>query len=297
MILCSSMAVPGRVYAFLVIGLIAVSQSGNIIRLGDANPVAIAAWRLLIATVLLSPLAAGQFTQIKKLPRTDMILLLLAGISLAGHFFAWIYAVQLTTVAHAAIFLSINPVITATAGYLIFKEKVTSKLFISILLGIAGVACTGIRDLDLASTHFAGNMMALVCSIIFSVYFLLGKRLRRTLSNQIYVTSVYGTAAVFSFVCMLFMDLPLVEYSAQTWLCFVLMALIPTMAGHTALNNSLKYIDAGRISAATLSEPLLAGLVAWLAWNESVTSFTVIGYVLICASVIVLVLDMPAKKI
>ncbi|MEE8410659.1 MAG: hypothetical protein V3T05_13745 [Myxococcota bacterium] len=41
-----------RIYIFLAIGLVAASQSGNIIRIGDAHPVAIAAWRLLLASLL-----------------------------------------------------------------------------------------------------------------------------------------------------------------------------------------------------------------------------------------------------
>jgi drug/metabolite transporter (DMT)-like permease len=68
------------------------------------------------------------------------------------------------------------------------------------------------------------------------------------------------------------------------------MALVPTMIGHSAFNFAIKYLSAGTISAATLAEPLMAGLVAAVAWDETVTATTVAGYVLICASVAVLAL-------
>ena len=48
----------------------------------------------------------------------------MAGAALATHFFAWIAAVQLSTVANAAVFFSVNPVIIALAGYFIFGERV-----------------------------------------------------------------------------------------------------------------------------------------------------------------------------
>ena len=285
------MSAPRHVYGFLVVGILAASQSGNIIRLGDANPVAIAAWRLLIAAVLLAPLAGSRLRELAGLTKTEVALLVVAGATLAAHFFAWIAAVQMTTVANAAVFFGANPVITASAGHFIFGERITRRLLVSIGVGLLGVVVLGLGDLGFDREHVLGDVTALGCSFLFSAYFLLGKRLRRVLSTGTYVTGVYGVAAVFAFACLFAMDLPLVDYSGRTWLCFVLMALVPTMIGHTSFNSALRYIEAGRISAATLSEPVLAGLVAWFAWGEAVTGQGVAGYVLISASVLVLVLD------
>jgi len=285
------MKVPRKVYIFLVIGLIAASQSGNIIRLGQAHPVAIAAWRLLLASVLLIPFAGRQLSTLKKLKANDWILLILAGGALAAHFFAWIGAVQKTTVANAAMFFAVNPILTSTGDYFVFKERFTKKLSISIALGLAGVIVIGGSDIHFSREQVPGDILALICSFIFTIYFLLGKKLRRRIPTRTYVTSVYGIAAVFSFLAMLPLGLPMVSYNRQTWLCFGLMAIIPTMIGHTSFNNALQYISAGRISAATLSEPLLAGLVAYFAWGESISAGAVAGYILICGSVLVLVLD------
>ncbi len=285
------MSAPRHVYGFLVVGILAASQSGNIIRLGDASPVAIAAWRLLIAAVLLAPLAGSRLRELARLTKVEITLLVIAGATLAAHFFAWIAAVQMTTVANAAVFFAANPVITASAGYLFFGERVTRRLFVSIGFGVLGVVVLGLGDLTFDRGHVLGDMTALGCSFLFSAYFLLGKRLRRVLSTGTYVTGVYGVAAVFAFACMFALDLPLVDYSERTWLCFVLMALVPTMIGHTSFNSALRYIEAGRISAATLSEPLLAGLVAWVAWGEAVTGQGIAGYLLISVSVLVLVFE------
>jgi drug/metabolite transporter (DMT)-like permease len=50
-------------------------------------------------------------------------------------------------------------------------------------------------------------------------------------------------------------------------------------------------MNAGRISAATLTEPLLAGLGAFLAWGETITWQAFGGYVFISLSVLILVTD------
>lgn len=294
------MRVPGKVYLFLTAGLLAASQSGNIIRLGEAHPVAIAAWRLIIAAALLLPLCGKRIRELKNLKKTDQVLLLMAGVFLATHFFTWIAAVQMTTVANAAVFFSINPVMAALGGLLFFKEKVDWRLGAAIGLGICGVLVIGLDDFSISREHFEGDLWAVACALLFTGYFLVGRRLRRTIDTDVYVAGVYGIAALVSFVCLLFLRLPVIDYTAQTWLCFVLMALVPTMIGHTSYNYALKYIPVGWIAVATLTEPVFAGMVAFFAWGEGITWLVALGYLLICSSVGVLALgrrsDGPSRR-
>ncbi len=277
-----------HVALLLALGLVAASQSGNLVRLADAHPVAIAAYRLGIAAVLMAPLARSRLMALAALPRRDLVLLVLAGVALAAHFFAWIASVQHTTIANAAIFFSVNPVLTASAARILYREPITPRLVLSILLGLSGVVVMGWSDLDADPAHLVGDGLAVLCSALFTAYFLLGKRLRATLDNRVYVTALYAVAAATGFAAMGFLGLPALGYTARTWVSFVSLALVPTMMGHTFLNYALRYVPAGRISALTLSEPAMAGLVAYFAWGEPLTPEALAGYGLICASVLVL---------
>jgi drug/metabolite transporter (DMT)-like permease len=116
------------------------------------------------------------------------------------------------------------------------------------------------------------------------------------LATPVYVASIYGVAALTAFGALAWKALPLITYDSRTWVCFALLAVVPTMIGHTSFNHALRWIPPGRLSVATLSEPLLGGAVAWFAWDEPVSGATVAGYVLICASVLVLVLDRTARR-
>jgi drug/metabolite transporter (DMT)-like permease len=284
------------VYVFLAAGLLAASQSGNIIRLGQAHPVAIAAWRLIIAAALLAPFCRGRLRGLLGISGRDFGLLLLSGVFLATHFFTWIAAVQMTTVANAAVFFSINPVLAALGGLIFFRERVGWRLAASIGLGLSGVVVIGLDDISISREHLQGDLWAVACALLFAGYFLIGRRLRRTMDTGVYVTSVYGVAAVLSFACLLFLRLPVVSYGPQTWLCFVLMALVPTMIGHTSYNYALKYIPVGWIAVATLTEPVFAGIVAFFAWGEGITWLVALGYLLICLSVTVLTVSRtPAR--
>jgi drug/metabolite transporter (DMT)-like permease len=283
------MRAPPAVLAFLAVGLLAASQSGNIIRLADAHPLAIAAWRLVIASALLSPLAGGRMRSLGTLTAGQWGLLVAAAVALSAHFVTFIAAVQMTTVANATVFFSVNPVFTATAAFLIFGERAGWRLVAATALGIVGIVVIALGDLKLSPDQLPGDAMAVLCSALFTTYFLLGKRLRPLLDNRVYVTALYGIAGVLTFPLLLALDLPVVEHDRTTWLAFLLMALVPTMVGHTSMNLALGYLPAGLISVLVLSEPVFAGLVAWLAWGEGVTARTVVGYLLITASVVVVV--------
>jgi drug/metabolite transporter (DMT)-like permease len=280
--------VPLRIVVFLAVGVTAASQSGNLIRIGDAPAVSIAAWRLILASLVLLPIAGRGLAQVRRLTAGEWGLLALAGAVLAGHLSSWIAAVQLTTVANAAVFFSINPVFTALAGHLLFGERMGPRFLGSLGLGLAGVVVMGAGDLSLAAGDLAGDGMAVLCSILFTAYFLLGKRLRQTLDSAVYVAMLYGIAGLCSLVAVAAMGLPAFDYSGTNWLCFALLAIVPTLIGHTSFNHSLRYVDAGRLSVVTLVEPLLAGTVAFLAWDEPVTVQAAAGYALIAGSVLLL---------
>jgi drug/metabolite transporter (DMT)-like permease len=285
-----------RIWIFLGVGIFALSQSANIIRIGDAHPVAIATWRLALAALLLAPLAGRGLARIAGLPRSSRLLLVGAGAALALHFFTWIAAVQTTTVANATLVLAINPVVTAAAAFLFFGERASGRLKGAIAVGVLGVAAIGWNDLALAPEHLGGDLLSLASSFLFTAYLLIGKRVRRALDTAAYVTAVYGAAALFGLLTMLALDVPLADYAPRTWLCFGLMALVPTVIGHTSLNAAVRYLPAGRITALTLAEPLLASAVAYVAWGEEVSAGAIAGFVLIGAAVLAVATERRAEE-
>jgi drug/metabolite transporter (DMT)-like permease len=286
-----SKKVPRAIYLFLAVGLVAASQSGNIVRLGDAHPVAIVAWRLVLASLFMALLAGPRLAELSRLSRRQRWMLALAGTALAGHLIAWVAAVQLTTVANAAIFFAVNPILTALAARYFLGERLTARRLFAAALGLAGVAVIGLGELQLSLDSLAGDGLALFCSFLFTAYFLLGRRLRREIDARAYVVGVYGTAAAVSLLAFIVLGLPAFDYDRRTWLCFVLMAIVPTIIGHTSFNVALRYLDASWISTATLSEPLLAGFVAYFAWGETIHGAAAGGYLLISLSVLVLAFE------
>jgi len=285
------MRYPLPVVAFLAVGLVAASQSGNIIRLADAHPAVIVGWRLVFATALSGAVAGRRLGELGRLTWGERGLLVLAGLALTGHFLLWTAAIQHTTVANTMVFFNVNPVFTATAAYLIFGERAGWRLWVAIGLGLAGVVTIGLGDLAFEPEHLVGDALAVGCSLLFTAYFLLGKRLRPKLDNRAYTTALYAVAGAAALLLVPLAGKPFTGYDGVTWLAFLLLALVPTMLGHTSMNLALRYIPAGTISVLTLSEPFFAALVAYWAWDEGVSVQTAAGFALIAASVLAVVWD------
>ena len=277
-----------NVYLILSLGVVAGAQSGNLVRLGTASPVAIAAYRLLIAGLILAILAGRGFKQLKKLNAGKIALLFCAALALGLHFITWIAAVQHTTVANAAILFATNPVFTSIGAIFFFNERFSKRALIALILGIGGTVVICLGDFGLSRENLKGDVLALICALFFTTYFLLSKKMRAYLDTDVYMASIYLIAGLTCALGMLIINVPFIGYSNRTWLCFLLMALIPTILGHTSINYCLRYMKASTVSIATLAEVPIATLVAALAWGDPVTLLTGLGFLLVIGAVVII---------
>ena len=113
-----------RQYIVLAIGVISVSFAAIFIRLADAPPLVIAAYRLCLSSIIIVPVAwvrSGE--EIHRLPWQYLIMTVIAGAFLALHFGLWIASLSYTSVATSVVLVTANPIFVAIASYLLFKEK------------------------------------------------------------------------------------------------------------------------------------------------------------------------------
>ena len=71
---------------------------------------------------------------------------------------------------------------------------------------------------------------------------------------------------------------------------FLLMALIPTLLGHTMQNWALGYLPAYIVSISLLAEPIGSGLLAWLFFQEIPSFGVILGGLIVIAGLYVVIL-------
>ena len=98
---------------------------------------------------------------------------------------------------------------------------------------------------------------------------------------------MYSTAAVFLIAVCLVVGHAFSGFPQQTYLMFVLLALVPQIIGHSSYNWALKYLPATFVGVGTLGEPVGSTILAYFILNEVPTLAKIGGGVLILAGIYV----------
>ncbi len=279
---------PFSPYLGLTVGVLAASTASTLIRLAQAEvgSLAVAAWRLTLATLILAPLAfATRRAELRTLRRREWALALIAGALLALHFATWITSLALTSVAASVVLVSTSPLFAGVASHLILKERLTRPVVVGLVIAIVGSAIIGVGDAGMGAHRLTGDLLALVGALAVAGYFLIGRRLRARLSLLGYVFPVYGSAAVILMGLAAAAQVPLSGYSPISWLWLLLVALIPQIVGHSSLNWALRHLTATYVTIASLGEPIGSTILAWLLLDEPPTLAALVGGALILTGI------------
>ena len=139
----------------LVVGVLAASTASPIIRLAQAevNSLAIAAWRLTLASLILAPVTlATRREELRGLARRDWLLMLGSGAMLAVHFATWISSLAYTSVAASVVLVSTSPLFVGLGSFLILRERMSRPLVVGLAVATIGSVIIGLDDWGRAPT-------------------------------------------------------------------------------------------------------------------------------------------------
>jgi drug/metabolite transporter (DMT)-like permease len=275
-------------YLVIATGIVAVSFASIFIRLAEAPSLVIAASRLTIASLILAPAALIRGKdELRSLTRGDVGLALLSGLFLGLHFATWISSLEYTSVASSVVFVDTSPLFVGLASHLLLKERVSRQMFAGIAVSVLGGIIIGFGDFGLGARELLGDLLALAGAVAVSGYLLVGRKLRRHLSLLLYIFLVYATAAVFLVAVCLIAGHTFSGYPQQTYLMFILLAVVPQIIGHSSYNWALKYLPATFVGVGTLGEPIGSTILAYFFLSEVPTPAKIGGGVLILAGIYV----------
>jgi drug/metabolite transporter (DMT)-like permease len=147
-------------------------------------------------------------------------------------------------------------------------------------LQAGGLNCQALATFFRGSA-FWGNSLALMGALTAAAYLLVGRWLRPTMSLMVYITAVYGVAAVVLVITALFSGQPLRGFSLPVYLALLALAIGPQLLGHTSFNYSLRYLSAAYVAVALLGEPIGSTVLALLVLKEVPSLLEIIGGIII----------------
>ncbi len=263
--------------------------------------VVIAAWRLTLATLLLTPATFGlRRAGLSRLGGKTMQSCLLAGVFLALHFAAWITSLEYTSVASSVVLVTTTPLWVALCAPFVLGERAGSAALAGMFLALIGgtlltlggtcqgegatfrLLCTTAASSE-RSAVLTGDALALVGAWMAAGYVLIGRKVRAQIALLPYLFLVYGTAAVLLTGGMLLARQSPFGYPSDVYLWLSLLAIVPQGIGHSTLNWALRYLPASFVSVALLGEPIGSTLLAALFLAERPQPAEIIGGIIILA--------------
>ena len=263
----------------LFLGVAAASCAAILIRLCDAPPLVIAAYRLSLASLLLAP--AAMFlrvgAELRSLDARSRGLSVFSGIFLGLHFAAWITSLSYTSVTSSVVLVTTNPIFVGLASHLLLQERVSRRMALGIGVSVLGAGVIGLGDMGSGKAPVVGDALALAGALLMSGYLLAGRKLRPRLSLLAYIFPIYAIAGISLILLSAVTGARFFGYSRETYLLFLLLALVPQLIGHSALNWSLRHISSSMVAVALLGEPIGSTVLAYLFLNEMPTLTRYVG--------------------
>jgi drug/metabolite transporter (DMT)-like permease len=281
----------------LGIGLAAVSTASVLIRFAlreGAPPLAIAAYRLTLATLILAPVALGRCRQeLRALRLRDWLLVLASGVSLGVHFATWVSSLAYTSVASSVVLVTTSPLFVALFAALFLRERLSPGVLAGMAIALAGGVVVALSDRASGGSSSAplptamlGNGLALAGAVAAGVYLSIGRGLRPRMSLQLYIFLTYGTAAVTVDLALAAARIPAAGYNWHACMWMTLLALVPQLIGHSSFNWALRYLPATYVSVTTLGEPIGSTLLALALLSEVPSVQKIVGGALILAGIL-----------
>ncbi len=279
-------------YALLIIGVISVSTSAILVKVSTAPSGVIAFYRLFFSVLFMLPIFLLKYVpELRLITRRDWLFSIIAGVFLAFHFILWFESLNYTSVASSTVLVTLQPLFAFIGTYIFFKEKFSWKAILSGMTAIIGSVIISWGDFQISGSALYGDILALIACALITANFMFGQTVRQRLSLITYTFILYSISTITLFFYVLIKQEPLIPYGTSDWIYFILLALVPTLLGHTLFNWSLKYLSTSTISMAILFEPVGAAVLAYFLLQEAITWTQALGGTIVIAGVSLFLLD------
>lgn len=272
-------------YLGVMIAVISVSFASIFIIWCQSPPMVIAAYRMLLAALILAPFALGPFrAKCCAINRRSFLILIGIGGILALHFLTFNTSLTLTTVAASTLLVTAHPLLIGVVSVFYLKET-DRRAIVGMVLGFSGIVLISLSGLE--GGEMTGNVLAFIGCIFAAIYIIGGRVMRQSIDIVPYAFIVYSFAALFLFLGCLSTGTSVVPSSSDDLLLFLALAVISTILGHTMYNWSLKYVSASFVSVSLLGEPILASIWALLLFSQVPSPLLVVAGAMLLLGVLI----------
>ncbi|MBP7508800.1 MAG: DMT family transporter [Prolixibacteraceae bacterium] len=190
------------------------------------------------------------------------LMLLVASVALAINYIGFMLGVKYTSPSNAQVIIQISQVLFAIAGIVIFKEKIKKSQiigFVVLIIGFALFYMEQLNNMQYKSGDFIlGVTFTLIGAITWTFYAIIQKKLLPKYEPQ--------TQNIIIFTLPIFLYLPLVNFNTLGslniyWWGLLIFLGINTLIAYGCMTASLKYLEANKVSAILINNPIITFII------------------------------------
>jgi drug/metabolite transporter (DMT)-like permease len=262
---------PALPFMALLLGGVATGFTPILIRMSDVGPVASAFWRFSLALPLL-----WLWLLVHERQRRTGIgmtsgtrLVWLAGLFLGADLGVWHWSVYYTTVANATFIGNVAPIFVAIGAWFVFHQHLSRPLLLGMIVAFAGIALMAGPNVGVGGTRLLGDMLAVLAAVFFSIYLLLVKHVRASVTTAQVMAFGTTTSALVLLPIALWAPQPMLPADTHGWTVLVLLALVPQVIGQGAIAYAFAHLPVTVSAVGLMIQPVVAGFCAWLLFGEA----------------------------
>jgi drug/metabolite transporter (DMT)-like permease len=282
------------VILFAVI-LFSISSSSLLVVLSGATAVACAFWRVSLASLILglTNLLRNRGKGVN-LDKGLLMYSLVSGILLAVHFLLWMESLFLIPIAVSTTVVVTYPLFSLLIDHFIFKESIGTFQALGLIAGFIGVLLF-LHPQVLTGYEYHGVLLSFGGALGATGYFSIGRFVRRKTDVLSYTMFTYASASISLLAYALLRNEDIWTYPPQTYIFFLLLAVLPMIGGHTLINYLLRYMKTSVATSIALGEPIGASLLAHFFLQQQIDGPQALVMTLILSS-IALTISREVKK-
>lgn len=256
-------------FFILCLGVFCAATSVVMTKASALSPEMLSAGRLLAAVLILIPVFVREK---KRFPEVRLSACFrtsfLPAVLLTLHFFSWTLGARWTTAANSTLIVNMIPIAMPFLSLLLLKEALTKPEILGTMITGAGVVILAVADYRIDTSLIRGDLICIVSMILMAWYLILARKNRAFPSVWLYLVPLYAQAGI---ICLtigwLRTGFPQ-AMPVQEWWNILLLALLPTVFGHSLLNLAMRWFRSQFVAIAAQMQFLYAGVFGYWFFNE-----------------------------
>ena len=219
-------------------------------------------------------------TFMKRLDRFDLLM----GIFLSLAFATYVFSMLYTSVASTLFILGITPFLAAIIAWYYLKEKPKIIVWVSMIVATTGVFLMVSDGMVFGKTF--GNILAFFSALLFAMTLVVARYSKK--ENVLGGTFLGGAfACLIGLIASLLLNHGLLISSYDMSLS-LFMGAFTIGLGITLVTTGTPFVPAAEVSLLVLIESVLGPIWVWIFLSEAMTTFELVGGILIFAALIIL---------